>query len=224
MANIIRGLLLLACLLPRAGFGAGWTEDYKAAQQEARAAGKFLLLDFTGSDWCGWCKRLDAEVFSKKAFKEYAAKNFVGVTIDFPHGRSLPASRKRTNEELAGKYEVMGFPTIILLAPDETVVGRTGYQFGGPEAYVQHLEAMIAPHRAALKPEKPKSPAAVAAVVDRSQVRTWNSLAGQTMQARYDQRVGNVVKLVQTNGKMVMISFESLSEEDRDYLRSINAF
>jgi thiol-disulfide isomerase/thioredoxin len=68
-------------------FGAkeGWLDDLEKAKTQAKAENKKILLDFTGSDWCGWCKKLDKEVFSQQAWKEYAAKHLVLVEVDFPH-------------------------------------------------------------------------------------------------------------------------------------------
>lgn len=61
----------------------GWTDNLEAAKAQAKKENKKILLDFTGSDWCGWCKKLDAEVFSKAEFKEYADKHLVLVEVDF---------------------------------------------------------------------------------------------------------------------------------------------
>ena len=68
----------------------GWLDDIENAKEQAKQGGKRILLDFTGSDWCGWCKKLDAEVFSQQEFKDYAAKKLVLVEVDFPKGFKLP--------------------------------------------------------------------------------------------------------------------------------------
>ena len=65
-----------------------WETDYKKAQDQAKAGNKLVLLDFTGSDWCGWCIKLDREVFSKPEFKDYATKNLVLVELDFPRAKA----------------------------------------------------------------------------------------------------------------------------------------
>lgn len=122
----------------------GWMTDFPAAQAQAKAEGKPLLLDFTGSDWCGWCIRLDREVFSQAAFKEFAASELVLVELDFPRGKKQSAEVRAQNEALAAKYGIEGFPTLILLSPAGGVVGRTGYREGGAEAYVEHLKALLA--------------------------------------------------------------------------------
>jgi thioredoxin-related protein len=121
--------------------------DFEAASEKAKAEGKYLLLDFTGSDWCGWCVKLNDEVFSKDAFKTYAAENLITVELDFPRRKQIPEATKKQNEELAKKYGVRGFPTILILSPEGELVEKTGYRRGGADAYVKHLEAIIAKHQ-----------------------------------------------------------------------------
>jgi len=125
-----------------------WQTDMKKASEMAKASDRYILLNFTGSDWCGWCMKLDAEVFSQKEFKEYAENNLVCVKLDFPRRIALPAEVKKQNEELAKKYAVRGFPTIVVLSPSGETAGTTGYQPGGAAQYVRHLQAIIKEHRA----------------------------------------------------------------------------
>ncbi len=128
---------------PSDGPGEGWTEDLDAARAEARKTGKPILLDFTGSDWCGWCIKLHNEVFDTDEFKAYAAENLVPVVIDFPRSRSLPPEIKQRNDRLAARYSVRGYPTIVLLDPnDESELGRTGYVPGGPEAFIDKIKSI----------------------------------------------------------------------------------
>lgn len=122
-----------------------WLTDFEAAVAKAETEKKPLLVNFTGSDWCGWCIRLDKEVFSKPAFKEYAAQELVLVEIDFPRRKEkLSEELKVQNKELAERFKVRGYPTILLLSADESLIGRTGYREGGAEAYVAHIKEMIA--------------------------------------------------------------------------------
>ena len=111
---------------------------------KARAENKPLLVDFTGSDWCGWCIRLDEEVFSQSAFQAYAAAELVLVEIDFPRRKTLSAELKAQNEALAQQYGIRGFPTILLLSPEGELIEKTGYRRGGPESYVAHLKEILA--------------------------------------------------------------------------------
>ncbi|MDB6147060.1 MAG: thioredoxin-related protein [Spartobacteria bacterium] len=119
-----------------------WGTDYKKAQDTAKAGHKLLLVDFTGSDWCGWCKRLNAEVFSKSEFRDYANKNLVLLEIDFPRGKAQSDALKKQNEALAGQYQIQGFPTIIVLNGEGKKVGELGYMPGGPSAFISELEKL----------------------------------------------------------------------------------
>ncbi len=133
--------LLLACtaalLLASAARASDWSEDYAAAQALAKKEHKYVLLDFTGSDWCSWCKKTDAEVFSTPAFKDFADKKLVLVTVDFPRKRELSDAVKAQNEKLKNTYSVQGYPTLVVLDPDgKTVFTQEGYEPGGPEAFI----------------------------------------------------------------------------------------
>ena len=77
-----------------------WLTDLPKAQAQAKEEKKMVLLDFTGSDWCGWCIKLHNEVFSKPEFAEYARKNLVLVEVDFPRKKKLGAEQKKANEAL----------------------------------------------------------------------------------------------------------------------------
>ena len=118
--------------------------DFEAAQAKAAEIEKPMLLDFSGSDWCGWCIKLDKEVFSKEVFQEYAESELVLVELDFPRSKPQSEELKAQNQALAQKYGVQGFPTIILLSPDGELIARTGYRRGGAEAYVAHLKEALA--------------------------------------------------------------------------------
>ena len=118
----------------------GWLDDLEKAKEQAKTGGKRILLDFTGSDWCGWCKKLDAEVFSTQEFKDYAAKHLVLVEVDFPHGFKLPDAVTKQNEALAKKYQISGYPTIIITSPSGVKKGQLGYMEGGPKAFIKALE------------------------------------------------------------------------------------
>ncbi len=126
-----------------ASAGEAWLTDLEAAQAKAKAENKSILVDFTGSDWCGWCIKLDEEVFSQADFKEYAEAELVLVEIDFPRKKQISDELSAKNEELAKKYGVRGFPTILLLSPDGEILGRTGYQRGGAAEYVTHIKDLL---------------------------------------------------------------------------------
>ena len=74
-----------------------WLNDYKKAQEQAKAGNKILLLNFTGSDWCGWCIKFDKEVLSQPQFKEFAHNNLVLVELDFPRAKAQSTELRKQN-------------------------------------------------------------------------------------------------------------------------------
>ncbi len=122
---------------------AGWTDNIDKAKAEAKAKGKYVFLNFSGSDWCGWCMKLSDEVLSKDAFLNYAKKNLVLTVADFPRTKKQSAALKSQNEMLAKKYGIQGFPTVVILDPKGKLVTKTGYRRGGAEAYVTFLKGLI---------------------------------------------------------------------------------
>lgn len=132
LAGCVAGLLIAAV-----AHAAGWTEDYASALAKAKKEHKLLLLNFTGSDWCPWCKKFDAEIFATKKFEDFAAEKLVLVTLDYPREHALSKEVVDQNAALQKKYNVEGFPTIIVLDSDEKVVlKQEGFMEGGPEAFL----------------------------------------------------------------------------------------
>ncbi|MGR3301824.1 MAG: thioredoxin family protein [Candidatus Scalindua sp.] len=125
-----------------------WETDFKKALAAAKTSDKYIMLDFSGSDWCGWCIKLEKEVFSQDAFKDFAEKNLMCVVVDFPQKKKQTGELKQQNRDLATKYGILGYPTIIILSPDGEPVGKTGYLQGGSKNYVQHLNEIIERHKA----------------------------------------------------------------------------
>jgi thioredoxin-related protein len=120
-----------------------WYTDLDEAKAVAVKENKPLLVDFTGSDWCGFCIKLHAEVFDKPEFEEFA-KGYVLVELDFPNKKPQPAEEKAKNKATQAKFAVSGFPTILLLdAKTGEAYGRqSGYGPGtGPKAYLEKLTA-----------------------------------------------------------------------------------
>ena len=120
----------------------GWDDDYAKALAKAKTENKMVLLDFTGSDWCSWCMKLDKEVFSKKEFKDYAKQNLVLVEVDFPNAKRQTKKLKEQNEKLKAEHSVKGFPTIIVLNSEGQTVGELGYMPGGPAPFLEKLDAL----------------------------------------------------------------------------------
>ncbi len=118
-----------------------WTTDYKKAQQEAQASHKLLLLDFTGSDWCGFCFQLDKAILSQPQFKNYASKNLVLLEVDFPRRKEQSVETRKQNQELAARYQVEGFPTLVVLDGEGKTLWRyDGLYVGGIAAFLAELD------------------------------------------------------------------------------------
>ena len=121
-------VLVVLCALLRTA-GAEWETDYEKALAKGKTENKEVLLDFTGSDWCGPCIELRKRVFSRPEFNAYAAKTLVLVEIDYPQRKKQSAELKTQNEKLSHQYGIdeKGFPTIVLLNP----AGKVLREFSG---------------------------------------------------------------------------------------------
>jgi len=120
----------------------GWSEDYAKSVEQGKSEKKLILLDFTGSDWCGWCMKLDKEVFSTPEFKSYAKEHLVLVELDFPQRKPQTNKIKQQNEKLQSEFGIKGYPTIIVLNAEGKKVGELGYMEGGPKAFIEALEKL----------------------------------------------------------------------------------
>jgi thioredoxin-related protein len=116
--------------------------DHEAALKKAKAENKLVVMNFTGSDWCGWCIKLKGEVFSEPAFKEYAEANVVLLELDFPRRIEQSDELKAQNRKLQQQYKIRGYPTVVVLGPDGQQVGELGYMPGGPETFVAELKKL----------------------------------------------------------------------------------
>ncbi len=120
-----------------------WVTDLPAAQAKAKKEKRMVLVNFTGSDWCSWCKKLQKEVFGTKEFDAYAAEKLVLVELDFPSQKKQSDELKKTNEALQEKFKVQGFPTILVLDGEGKELWRqVGYMSGGVEAWVAKLNGL----------------------------------------------------------------------------------
>ena len=117
-----------------------WQTDYAAALALAKKQNRKTFLFFTGSDWCTWCARLDREVLSTPDFKRFASENLVLVKLDFPQKTKLPPGVELQNEQLAKKYGIKGYPTVIVLDSSAKKVNELGYREGGPIPFIADLK------------------------------------------------------------------------------------
>ena len=136
-------VFLVGCAKSGAADKLTWQDNLEKALAQAKKENKAVLVNFTGSDWCIWCKRLTEEVFVKKEFEAYAIKNLILVKLDFPRNIEQSTETKMYNNKLAQKYGVQGFPTILLFNSSGRLVLTTGYQPGGPANYVNHLKSNL---------------------------------------------------------------------------------
>lgn len=120
-----------------------WLTDMAEAKRQAGAKKMPILVDFTGSDWCHWCQKLDEEVFDTQVFASWAPRHVILLKIDFPHDVAQSEALKQQNAQLAEQYRVDGFPTILFLDEAGEVIGKTGYIEGGAEGWTSQAEALL---------------------------------------------------------------------------------
>jgi len=139
----VLGITACSAQQPKTDSDINWFSNLEDALAQAKSKNLPVIVDFTGSDWCIWCKKLDAEVFAQKSFSDYAKKNLIMVKLDFPKSIKQTQEIKDYNRAILDKYGVQGFPTIVILNSKGDEIGRTGYQQGGPDAYIEHLKTFL---------------------------------------------------------------------------------
>lgn len=127
-----------------------WETDINKAIAASNKTNKPMLLFFTGSDWCGWCIRLQKEVLKTPEFKTWAAKNVVLVELDYPRSKPQPDAIKNQNNGLQQIFGIQGFPTVYFATakvkggkPSYTGLGSTGYVAGGPSAWLEVANGIL---------------------------------------------------------------------------------
>lgn len=123
---------------------AGWETDFQKAQQSAQTEHKLILLNFSGSDWCGPCIRMHKEIFESSSFTSYANEHLVLVNADFPRLKKheLSKDQQKKNDELADKYDKEGiFPMTVLLNPTGKVLKEwKGYPPVAAEEFTKQVK------------------------------------------------------------------------------------
>jgi thioredoxin-related protein len=156
-------LILLACSQLSRGEGVEWTGDLEAAKARANQEKKFILLCFTGSDWCPACKRLKSEVFDQAEFADFARAKFVMVEADFPRYKPIGHLQLQANKALEKSFQIASVPTVVVLTPDGQEIGRLGYVAGGPAGFINQLGPvakvqLVQPPPPAREPEPRRRP------------------------------------------------------------------
>jgi thioredoxin-related protein len=128
-----------------------WFTSLNQAQAEAQKSRKPILADFTGSDWHPECIKLWKEVFNTKQFNDWAAKNVVLLQLDFPRKKQQDDATRKANSDLAAKYNIKVFPTVLFLTAEGQPVGTTGYQPGGPALWTKNAQNILNPKKPAAK-------------------------------------------------------------------------
>lgn len=129
----------------------GWLVNVDEAYAQSEKTGKPILANFTGSDWCGWCKRLTKSVFIHEEFKTWAKKNVVLLELDFPRRKQLPPAIRQQNASLQKAFSVRGYPTIYVfdLSKNDSgefainALGKTNYKKTVKE-FTDDVDAMLA--------------------------------------------------------------------------------
>lgn len=147
-------LLILAvfCLTLSAAYKPprNWQINIDAALAQARKEKKKVLVLFTGSDWCTWCKRLKKDVLDDKKFEKLAEKNFVLVYFDFPYrNKKISIDQRNLQQQWQEKLKVGGYPTTVILDGKGTVLTV----IPGYLPLEKYLKAIMPPYK---KPGKQK--------------------------------------------------------------------
>lgn len=132
----------------------GWLVSIDEAYALSKKTGKPIMANFTGSDWCGWCKRLTASVFSKKDFKSWASDNVILLELDFPRKTKLPENIRQQNASLQQAFQVRGYPTVWVFHLEKDTdgqfqiegLGKTGYRKTVKE-FTGDVDSMIAQYK-----------------------------------------------------------------------------
>lgn len=123
-----------------------WIESFDDAVSESKRTGKPILANFTGSDWCGYCVKLKKEVFSTPQFKSWAIENVVLLDLDFPRSTEQASWLKQQNRQLKDRYQIRGYPTVLLLSPSGSVMGKLGYM-NDADKWIAIANNSIAAHK-----------------------------------------------------------------------------
>jgi thioredoxin-related protein len=158
--------VLIVISLSARGDGVEWLTDVPTALEKARRENKIVALDFTGSDWCGWCQRLKREVFDQPEFAAFANENLVMVELDFPQHKEQSPELQAANRELANRFQIKGFPTLVYLNAAGQQVAIGGYIAGGAKNFIAKTEKIpgirhvdgTTPQTPAQEAEEPRRP------------------------------------------------------------------
>ena len=143
MKKLTMALVSLLVLYQASAAEGEWLTDLAKAKEKAKTEKKMILMYFTGSDWCPPCKALHKNILTSTEFVEYARKNLILVEVDFPNNKPQSPELKKANAELAKKFDIDGYPTVIVLdSSGKELSKRAGY--GGEKTgdFIARIEAL----------------------------------------------------------------------------------
>jgi protein disulfide-isomerase len=180
--NLSLALTLTLTLLSSAALAEdGWLIDYNRALAESKSSGKPLLIDFTGSDWCTWCRMLDQRVFAKKDFKDWAVDKVVLLKLDFPSDNTQPEAMKKLNKSLAERYKIRAYPSVLVIDAEGKVHGKTGFK-ATPKAFIASISKAV--ENATVPPKPVPSDAASGAPASAPPARRGSSVTSEGLRGR----------------------------------------
>jgi len=145
MKSLLRTAAAILATATLAFGSEGWMTDWEAAKAKSKEEKKPILICLTGSDWCGWCIKLEKEVFSKKEFQDFAKENLILMEADYPKKKEQPAELKKQNAALEKKFLKGGYPTVFLLDAEGEKLSDDLGEFGhDPEKWIVKLKVLIA--------------------------------------------------------------------------------
>lgn len=190
-----------------------WSQDFEAAKKAAASAGKDILVDFTGSDWCPPCMRMEDEVFTQAAFIQQAPQKFVLLRLDYP--RKTPQSEKvrQQNQRLAELYPFDSVPTFMLMDKDgKPFAVAIGYLRGGPSAFLKLMDNLgtqkktLADLNAAVEKAQAGTEKAQALHALFRQAETWE------LTAYYSDLPGKIIQQDKDNKAGLKMRYQILNE------------
>jgi thiol:disulfide interchange protein len=128
-----------------------WLTNLETALAQAKADNKMVFLDFTGSNWCITCKVLHKNVLTSREFVDFAKDNLVLVLVDFPQPNRLPAEQQKANDALARKYDIEGYPTLVVLDSAGQQLSKFGYDGQSAKEFVAELKKLKKPSKSSTK-------------------------------------------------------------------------
>ncbi len=122
-----------------------WVQSLEEAVDQSQTTGKPIMLVFSGSDWCSYCQLLEHEVFRTPEFESWSSNRVIKVMVDFPQYQTQSADVVQRNEQLKQHYSeyLKGYPTVLMIEPTGSVIGRTGYVAGGPMPWISKADSVL---------------------------------------------------------------------------------